>query len=320
MASPFISTANARLPVALIAGPTASGKSALAVALAKTLKNGIVVNADASQVYADLRILSARPTDEEMEGVPHRLFGHIDAADAHNAVRWADEARTVIADAHAAGQIPILVGGTGLHMRTLLQGIAPVPEIDPDIREAVRALPVADAHAALAAADPDAAARLNPADTTRVARALEVVRSTGRTLADWQRAIAGGIADEIALAPLILLPPREWLRDRCDARLVQMFDHGAIEEAEALLARGLDPDLPAMRAIGVPQIASHLRGDITRAEALEQTQAATRQYAKRQYTWFRNQPPADWPRHAESLNNDSINQLVIILRDRLLTG
>lgn len=306
--------------MALIAGPTASGKSALAVALAKLLGNGIVVNADASQVYADLRILSARPTDAEMEGVPHRLFGHIDAAEAHNAVRWADEARDVIAEAHAEGKVPILVGGTGLHMRTLLQGIAPVPAIDPDIREAVRALPVADAHAALAAADPDAAARLNPADTTRVARALEVVRSTGRTLADWQRAIAGGIADQIALAPLILLPPRDWLRDRCDARLVQMFERGAVEEAEALLARDLDPDLPAMRAIGVPQIADHLRGDITRAEALEQTQAATRQYAKRQYTWFRNQPPADWPRHLESLNNDSINQLAIILRDRLLTG
>jgi tRNA dimethylallyltransferase len=205
-------------------------------------------------------------------------------------------------------------------MRTLLHGIAPVPEIDPDIREAVRALPVADAHAALAAADPEAAARLNAADTTRVARALEVVRSTGRTLTDWQRAIAGGIEGEIALAPLVLLPPRDWLRGRCDARLVQMFEHGAIEEAEALLARGLDPDLPAMRAIGVPQIASHLRGDISRAEALELTQAATRQYAKRQYTWFRNQPPAEWPRHTELLNIDSIKELAIILRDKLLTG
>ncbi|KQZ72738.1 tRNA dimethylallyltransferase [Sphingopyxis sp. Root214] len=324
MASPSFSTARTRLPVALIAGPTASGKSALAVMLAKSLcgtgRGAVVINADASQVYADLRILSARPTDEEMEGVPHRLFGHIDAAEAHNAVRWADEARGVIADAHAAGQVPILVGGTGLHMRTLLHGIAPVPEIDPGIREAVRALPVADAHAALAAADPDAAARLNLADTTRVARALEVVRSTGRTLTDWQRAIEGGIADRIALAPLVLLPPRDWLRDRCDARLVQMFDHGAVEEAEALLARGLDPDLPAMRAIGIPQIAGHLRGDITRAEALELTQAATRQYAKRQYTWFRNQPPADWPRHTESLNIDSIKELAIILRDKLLTG
>lgn len=310
--------------MALIAGPTASGKSALAVMLAKSLSEtgsgALVVNADASQVYADLRILSARPTDEEMAGIPHRLFGHIDAGDAHNAVRWADEARAIIAQAHEGGQVPILVGGTGLHMRTLLHGIAPVPEIDPDIREAVRALPVAAAHAALAAADPDAAARLNPADTTRVARALEVVRSTGRTLTDWQQAIAGGIAGQIALAPLILLPPRDWLRDRCDTRLVQMFGHGAIEEVEALLARNLDPDLPAMRAIGVPQIASHLRGDMTRAEALDLTQAATRQYAKRQYTWFRNQPPADWPRHIESLNVDSINILAIKLRHELLTG
>ena len=291
----------------------------MAVALAKSLGNAIVLNADASQVYADLAILSARPTDAEMDGVPHRLFGHIDAAEAHNAVRWAEEARGVIAEAHADGRVPILVGGTGLHMRTLLYGIAPVPEIDPEIREAVRALRVADAHAALAAADPDAAACLNPADTTRVARALEVVRSTGRTLADWQKAIEGGIADQIALAPLILLPPREWLRARCDARLVQMFGHGAVEEAEALLARGLDPDLPAMRAIGVPQIASHLRGEITRAEALELTQAATRQYAKRQFTWFRNQPPAEWSRHEELLNIDSIANLAIILRNRLLT-
>ena len=311
--------------MALIAGPTASGKSALAVALAKSLGDGtpgnaMVVNADASQVYADLAILSARPTDEEMAGVPHRLFGHVDAAEAHNAARWAGEARAEIAAAHEAGIVPILVGGTGLYLRTLLAGIAPVPEIDPEIRAAVRALPVAEAHAALTDADPDAAARLAPADTTRVARALEVVRSTGRTLADWQQAREGGIAGDIALAPLILLPPRDWLRERCDARLVQMFDGGAIEEVEALLARHLDPALPAMRAIGVPQIAAYLGGEIGRADALEQAQAATRQYAKRQFTWFRHQPPSDWPRHPESLNIDSIEQLAIILRNKLLTG
>lgn len=306
--------------MALIAGPTASGKSALAVALAQMAGEAVVVNADASQVYADLALLSARPGEEEMEGVPHRLFGHIDGAEAHNAARWSDEARGVIDHAHATGKVPILVGGTGLYMRTLLHGIAPVPKIDPQIREAVRALPVAEAHAALTRADPDAAARLNPADTTRVARALEVVRSTGRTLADWQQAREGGIADDIALVPLILLPPRDWLRDRCDHRLVRMFDHGAIEEVEALLARDLDPDLPVMRAIGVPQIAAHLRGSLTRNEALEQAQAATRQYAKRQYTWFRHQPPADWPRHEESLSVDNINEIAIILRDRLLTG
>jgi tRNA dimethylallyltransferase len=306
--------------VALIAGPTASGKSALAVALAQAVPNGVVINADASQVYADLAILSARPTAEEMQGIPHRLFGDIDAAQACNAARWADDARAVIADAHAADAVPILVGGTGLYLRTLLYGIAPVPEIDPTIREAVRAMEVVDAHAALARLDPAAAARLNPADRTRVARALEVVQSSGRVLADWQAAHEGGIADDIALIPFILLPPREWLRERCDRRLVGMFGHGAIEEVEALLARRLDPDLPAMRAIGVPQISRHLAGEITRNEALTLTQAATRQYAKRQFTWFRHQPPADWPRHDESLSVENINKIAIILRDRLLTG
>ena len=292
----------------------------MAIALAKALGNGIVVNADASQVYADLALLSARPSDDEMDGVPHHLFGHVDAAEAHNAARWADEARAVIAAAHDAGEVPILVGGTGLYFRTLLDGIAPVPEIAPDIRAAVRALPVAEAHAALAESDPGAAARLNPADTTRVARALEVVRSTGRTLADWQAATEGGIAGDVTLAPLILLPPRDWLRARCDQRLVQMFETGAIEETEALLARDLDPALPAMRAIGVPQIAGYLRGEIDRADALEAAQAATRQYAKRQFTWFRHQPPSDWLRHEESLNIDLINNLAILLRDKLLTG
>lgn len=290
------------------------------MAVAKAVGRGVVINADASQVYADLAILSARPSNEEMAGIPHHLFGHIDAAEAHNAARWADEARATIAAAHVAGDIPILVGGTGLHIRTLLDGISPIPDIDPDVRAAVRALPVAGAHAALSREDPDTAARLNPADTTRIARALEVVRSTGHPLGHWHAAHTGGIGDAITLAPLILLPPRDWLRDRCDARLVQMFDGGAMAEVEALLARGLDPDLPAMRAIGVPQIAQYLTGAIDRDEALTLTQAATRQYAKRQYTWFRNQPPADWPRHTESLNNDSIDELAIILRQRLLTG
>ncbi len=307
-------------PLAIIAGPTASGKSALAVAVAKAVGRGVVINADASQVYADLAILSARPTDDEMAGIPHHLFGHIDAAEAHNAARWADEARAAIAAAHAAGDIPILVGGTGLHIRTLLDGISPIPEIDADVRATVRALPVVDAYAALTCEDPDTAARLNPTDTTRIARALEVVRSTGHPLGHWHTAHTGGIGDTITLAPLILLPPRDWLRDRCDQRLVQMFDRGAMAEVEALLARNLDPDLPAMRAIGVPQIAAYLTGAVDRNEALTRAQSATRQYAKRQYTWFRNQPPPDWLRHTESLNNDSIDELAIILRQRLLTG
>lgn len=306
-------------PLAIIAGPTASGKSALAVALAKALGDAVVINADASQIYADLTVLSARPTEAEMVGVPHRLFGHVDGAEAYNAARWANEASAEIDDAHAARRVPVLVGGTGLYMRTLLFGIAPVPEIDPAVRKAVRALSVAEAHATLAVADPAAAARLNPADATRVARALEVVRSTGRTLASWQQAHEGGIADRVALAPLILLPPREWLRERCDTRLVQMFAGGAIDEVEALLARGLDPDLPVMRAIGVPQIAAFLDGTASRNEALSAAQAATRQYAKRQFTWFRHQPPASWPRCVKSLNIDLMDNLVIKLHSSLLT-
>lgn len=292
----------------------------MAVALAKACGRAVVVNADASQVYADLSILSARPTAEETAGVPHRLFGHVNGAEGYNAARWAADARRALARAWEDGDIPILVGGTGLYLRTLLYGIAPVPEIDSAVRAAVRALPVAEAHAALAREDPAAAARLAPADAARVARALEVVRATGRPLADWQQAREGGIADDIRLVPLILLPPREPLRARCDARLAEMFDAGAVEEVEALLARELDPALPVMRAIGVPQIARHLAGEVSRAEALEAARAATRQYAKRQTTWFRHQPPADWLRYEELLNIDSIGSLAIKLYEMMLTG
>jgi tRNA dimethylallyltransferase len=298
MIVPDLPRGESRPPVALIAGPTASGKSALAVALARA-ENGVVINADASQVYADLAILSARPDAAEMAVVPHRLFGHIDAATPCDAALWAGQARAEIAAAHEAGRLPILVGGTGLYLRTLIDGIAPVPAIDPAVRAAVRALPVAEAHEALAREDPAAAARLAPADTTRVARALEVVRATGRPLGHWQAERAGGIGDRVALRPLVLLPPRDWLHARCDARFVAMVEHGAIEEVEALRDRGLDPALPAMRAIGVRPILRWLEGTIDRATMIAEGQEATRRYAKRQYTWFRHQPPADWLRHYE---------------------
>ena len=299
--------------VALIAGPTASGKSALAVRLAR-MANGIVINADASQVYADLHILSARPDEEEMDGVPHRLFGHIDGAEACTAARWAAEARDEIGKAHAAGRLPILVGGTGLYLRTLLDGIAPVPDIDPAIRAAVRAMPVAEAHAALAREDPEAAARLAAADTTRVGRALEVVRSTGKPLSQWQQHKSGGIGRDITLAPVVLLPPRDWLIDRCDLRFGQMVDHGAVGEVEALLARRLSAELPVMRAIGVPEIAAWLAGEIDRETMVERGRIATRQYAKRQYTWFSRQPPADWPSIAAIIDNHLMDELVIKLQ------
>lgn len=281
--------------VALIAGPTASGKSAIALELARR-HDGVVINADASQVYADLRILSARPTEAEAAQAPHRLFGHVDGANAYSAARYAADARAAIDEAVAAGRLPILVGGTGLYLRTLLDGIAPVPDIDPAIRAQVRSLPVDAAHDRLKAVDPAAAARLNPGDTTRVARALEVRLSTGRTLTEWQARREGGIGDRIHLTAAVLLPDRDWLTARCDARLRAMFDAGAVAEVQALLARDLDPALPVMRAIGVPEIAAMLTGGITRPEALDRAMLATRQYAKRQYTWFRNQPPPDWKR------------------------
>ena len=286
--------------VALIAGPTASGKSDLAVRLALAEqaagRSAVVINADSAQVYADLAVLSARPDEDEMQGVPHRLFGTWDGATACSAADWADAAKAEIARAHADGALPILVGGTGLYIRTLLDGIAPVPPIDPEVRAAVRALPVADAHAALRQEDPARAALLAPADTARIARALEVVRSTGKPLVEWQAERTGGIAQQIALRPVILLPDRTWLYARCDLRFERMWQGGAIGEVEALLARALDPDLPVMRAIGVPEIAAFLRGEMTETEAIAAGQQATRRYAKRQFTWLKHQNPENWPR------------------------
>jgi tRNA dimethylallyltransferase len=282
--------------LALIAGPTASGKSALAMDLAGR-HDGVVVNADSAQVYTNLRILSARPSTADEARVPHRLFGYIDGAESCSAARWAGDARRAIAETHAAGKLPILVGGTGLYIRTLLDGIAPIPEIDSAVREQVRALPVAEAHARLRHADPDAAARLAPADTTRVARALEVIRSTGRTLAEWQAHREGGIANTVDLIPAILLPDRDWLLARCDARAEAMLEDGAVAEVAALLVRSdITPNLSVRRAIGVQDIANWLNGKTTRDQALDALRLATRQYAKRQFTWFRNQPPGSWPR------------------------
>ena len=282
--------------VALIAGPTASGKSALALAIADA-HNGVVINADSAQVYADLRILTARPSAEEEASAPHRLFGHVDAADAtYSAARWAAEATDAIDVTLAEGRLPILVGGTGLYIRTLLNGIAPVPAIDPTLREQIRALPVADAHAALALLDPPAAARLNAADTTRVARALEVVRGTGRTLADWQTKRVGGIGDRLDIRALILIPDRDWLNARIDQRFAEMAETSQAEVTALLARTNIPQDAPIRRAIGVPEIAALVRGETSETEAIAAGSLATRRYAKRQYTWLRHQPPAAWTR------------------------
>ncbi len=312
-----ISTESPRPRLALIAGPTASGKSALALALAERTE-GVIINADASQVYADLDVLSARPSAAEMARAPHRLFGTRDGAKPCSAADWATDAKAEIAAAHAAGRLPILVGGTGLYIRTLLDGIAPVPEIDPAVRATVRAMPVAEAYAALTREDAPAAARLAPADSARIMRALEVIRSTGRSILDWREDKAGGIGNAVDLHPLILLPPRDWLRARCDARFEAMLEHGAVEEVEALLARSLPPDLPVMRAIGVPEIAGWLGGELTREAMISQAQAATRQYAKRQYTWFSRQPPKEWPRWTGIVdNNFEASNVIKLFREPL---
>ena len=259
---------------------------------------GVIVNADSAQLYRDLPIISAAPTAAEQAEVDHCLYGIRDGTDPCSAADWAALAKAAIDDVHRAGKLPILVGGTGLYLRTLLDGIAPVPAIDPAIRAEVRAASVAANRLQLERLDPDSASRLNAADTTRIARALEVVRSTGQTLAHWQQHLDGGIATQVALRPLILLPPRDWLIARCDQRFADMLDHGAIEEVARLIKRGLNPALPVMRAIGVREIAA----DGDRHAMIARGQLATRRYAKRQYTWFSNQPPQGWPRFTAPLD------------------
>ena len=283
-----------RPPVALIAGPTAGGKSAVALHLAETT-GGIVINADASQVYADLAVITARPDAEERARAPHRLFGHVDGLEACSAARWADEARAEIAAAHAAGRPAILVGGTGLYLETLLHGIAPVPDIDLQVREAVRALPVSESYAALQREDPEAAARLNAADTSRVARALEVVRSTGQPLGHWQSRRVGGITGTMTILGGVVIRPREELAARADRRLSVMLAGGAIEEVAALLARDLPADRPVLRALGVPEIAALLAGEIDLAETHARILKGTVAYQKRQFTWARGRQ-GDWAR------------------------
>lgn len=268
----------------------------LALALKARGREAVVINADSAQVYADLAVLSARPSPAEMQGIEHRLFGTLDGADACSAADWAEEAKKVIAAAHARDAVPIVVGGTGLYFRTLLDGIAPVPPIHQRIREEVRALDTHQLHLALLNEDEGYALQLNRGDRQRLSRALEVVRSTGRSLKSWQSELTGGIAAEVSLYAAVLMPDRAVLYTRCDARFVAMLDSGAIAEVERLLARKLDPLLPVMGAIGVREIAGWLGGRWDREAMIAMGQQATRNYAKRQFTWMRNQPPADWPR------------------------
>jgi tRNA dimethylallyltransferase len=282
----------------LIAGPTASGKSALALELAQK-SGGVVINADSMQVYRDLRILTARPTPAEEARVPHRLYGHVDAAVNFSAGAWVTDAAQALGEARAQKLQPIFVGGSGLYFKALTRGLSAVPPIPAEVRESVRARLARDGvealHAELAKRDPASAERLKPRDRARIARALEVVETTGRTLPDWHREGLPPLLPPGEFSALFLAPERDQLYARIDARFDTMLDAGALEEVTALAARRLDPLLPAMKAHGVPALLRLLRGEITREEAAEIGRADTRHYAKRQFTWFRHQlPEFEW--------------------------
>lgn len=279
-------TAMSQKRALLIAGPTASGKSALALERAAGL-GGVIINADALQVYAPLRILSARPSPEEEASVPHRLYGHVGAEQPYSVASWLADARREMEQAWTQGLLPIVTGGTGLYFRALEQGLAPVPEIPEQVRARWRGFE-GDLHAELGRRDPAMAAKLLPTDRQRLSRALEVVDATGRSLRDWQRdgqdqaPLAG-----VAVERIFIDVPREDLHARAAARFDAMMAAGALEEARAMA--GLDPMLPAMKAIGLPELLAHLRGEISLDEAVTRAKAATRQYIKRQLTWWRGQ-------------------------------
>jgi len=278
----------------LLAGPTASGKSSLALKLAQSL-GGVIINADSMQVYRDLRIITARPTPAEERAVPHRLYGHVDAAENYSVGRWCVDATAALAEAERAGRLPILVGGTGLYFKALTRGLAAVPPTPADVRAAVRARlkaeGIAPLHAELQARDPEGARQLMPNDRSRITRALEVVTATGRPLADWHRDGMKPALDVDRAVKIFLAADRAELYLRIEARFDAMLASGALEEVSALAARGLDPMLPAMKAHGVPWLIRHLNGEITLAEAAEGGKRDTRRYTKRQGTWFRHQLP-----------------------------
>jgi tRNA dimethylallyltransferase len=274
----------------LIAGPTAGGKSGLAVLLAERY-GGVVINADSMQVYRELRILTARPTPEEEARAPHHLFGHVSVTDAYSVGRWLADAEAALAACRAAGRRPVIVGGTGLYFKALLEGLAPVPPVAADIRANWRreaeVQPPGVLHGILAHRDPEMAARLKPADSQRIVRALEVLESTGVSLADWQRLKGTPLIREAEAERYVILRDREVVRGRCDARFDAMITAGALEEARALAALDLDPALPAARAHGLRALQRNLRGEIDIEAAVAAGKLETRQYVKRQETWIR---------------------------------
>lgn len=291
----LLSTVNA----ILITGPTASGKSALAVELAKR-HDGVVVNADSMQVYDTLRVLTARPSEEEMQGVPHHLYGHVPAGAAYSTGGWLRDVSALLPTLRAAGRLPVFVGGTGLYFMALTGGLSDMPEIPEALRKALRSRLLEEGtdglYAELAVADPAMAASLNRQDGQRIVRALEVMKATGRSIADFQGQSGPVIIDAAQARKIVVLPDRAVLHQRINGRFEKMLQQGAEDEVRALLALDLPAEAPVMKAIGVSQITAMVRGEMTRDEVLEKGAAATRQYAKRQMTWFRNQMDDSWER------------------------
>ena len=281
------------LDAVLIAGPTASGKSALALKLARDY-GGAVINADAMQVYRELRVLSARPDAQEEAQAPHYLYGFVSVFEPFSVARWLDAAKEALADVRAKGLLPIVAGGTGLYFAALLQGLSPIPEIHASIRvesrQRLAEIGNERFHAELAARDPVMGARLSPGDSQRLVRAWEVLEATGQSLAEWQM-LKGTPALTGDLARFVLKPNRDWLVERIARRFRAMIEGGALEEVRAF--KNLSPDLSAARALGVPQLLAHLEGRVSLDQAVEQAIIETRRYAKRQMTWFRHQMP-DW--------------------------
>ncbi|TAT84639.1 tRNA (adenosine(37)-N6)-dimethylallyltransferase MiaA [Rhizobium ruizarguesonis] len=291
----LLSTVNA----ILITGPTASGKSALAVELAKR-HDGAVVNADSMQVYDTLQVLTARPSEEEMQGVPHHLYGHVPAGAAYSTGAWLRDVSALLPALRAAGRLPVFVGGTGLYFKALTGGLSDMPAIPEALRETLRTRLLEEGldglYGELAAADPAMAASLNRQDGQRIVRALEVVKATGRSIADFQGQSGPVIIDADEARKIVVLPDRAVLHQRINGRFEKMLQQGAEDEVRALLALDLPAEAPVMKAIGVSQITAMVRGEMTRDEVLEKGAAATRQYAKRQMTWFRNQMDDSWER------------------------
>lgn len=309
-------------PVVVVAGPTASGKSAAAMSMASAF-DGVVINADSMQIYRELAILTARPSAVDMRRIPHRLYGVRSVTDPCSAARWRELAVQEISDAWALNKLPIICGGTGLYLSALIEGLSPVPDVPDEIRRAVRSRWWSDGpsavRAALVRADPVLAAQLPPADRQRTLRALEVYEATGRPLSSWQSEPKSGPPAGYRFCSIGFLPPRDLLYAACDARLARMVEEGALDEVAALKNTGVDPALPAMKALGVPHFLAYLEGKLDMPTALQLAQTATRRYAKRQFTWFRNHFISEFTIKMK-YNYENDREIFPFIRQKLLTG